>query len=262
MSNPKDVSGGEDRDLRQDPLMIQSVVRAFALLESFAGMTSPRSLSEAAAVSGMDRSAVQRLAHTMVSLGYIERTPEGLRPGRKSLDRACDYLRSSPLIERATPVIIDLRRNIGERVDLSIFDDLSMLFAVRLQSKRETFIATLIGRRVPTFCSSGGRAVLAALPDQEVSDILLRSDRRRYTTKTKVDIEEIMQEVANIREKGFAVATEELLPGEVSIGAAVLEHGRPVAGIHVASSLGEWSVDEFTQRAGPLVVEAAQALRR
>jgi IclR family transcriptional regulator, pca regulon regulatory protein len=58
------------------------------------------------------------------------------------------------------------------------------------------------------------------------------------------------------------VAIEELLPGEVSIGAAVLDHGRPVAGIHVAGSLGEWSIDEFTQRAGPLVVEAAQALRR
>lgn len=245
-----------------DRLLVQGVMRAFAVLETFSGAPKARSLSQIAEATGMDRSAVQRLAHTLISLGYMERTVHGLVPGRKLLDRACDYLRGNALVERATPILIDLRRSTNERVDLSIFDDLSMLFAVRLQSKRETFIATLVGRRVPTFCSSGGRAVLASLPDREAADILRRSDRRAHTPKTKIHDQEIWEEIAATRARGYAVAVEELLPGEISIGASVMEAGCPVAAIHVAGSLAESTIDEFTRRIGPLVVAAARALDR
>jgi IclR family transcriptional regulator, pca regulon regulatory protein len=245
-----------------DRLLVQSIVRAFKVLEIFSGPPKALSLSQIASATDMDRSAVQRLAHTLMSLGYMERTAYGLVPGRKLLDRACDYLRGNALLERATPVLIDLRRSTNERVDLSIFDDLSMLFAVRLQSKRETFIATLVGRRVPTFCSSGGRAVLAALPDRDVADILQRSDRRAHTPKTKILDEQIWEEIAATRSRGYAVAVEELLPGEISIGASVMEADRPVAAIHVAGSLAESTIDEFTRRIGPLVVAAARALDR
>lgn len=245
-----------------DRLFVQSAARAFAVLETFTGAPKARSLSQIAEETDIDRSAIQRLVHTLGALGYIERTPHGLVPGRKLLDRACDYLRGNVLVERATPVLIDLRRSTNERVDLSIFDDLTMLFAIRLQSKRETFIATLVGRRVPTFCSSGGRAVLAALPDREVTDILRRSDRRGHTPKTKILDKHIWDEIAATRARGYAVAIEELLPGEISIGAAVMEAGRPIAAIHVAGSLAEATSDEFARRVGPLVVEAAHALAR
>jgi IclR family pca regulon transcriptional regulator len=231
-------------------------------LETFSGIPEARSLAQIAELTELDRSAIQRIAFTLTTLGYLERTPKGLVPGRKLLDRACDYLRGNALIESATPVLIDLRRSAGERVDFSIFDDLSMLFAIRLQSKRETFIATLVGRRVPTFCSSGGRAVLAALDDALAKDILKRSDRRKYTPKTIVAFDELWQRILADRKCGYAVAVEELLPGELSIGAAVLERGKAIAAIHVSGSLSEWNVEDFENRMGPLLMEAAEALNR
>ena len=60
------------------------------------------------------------------------------------------------MAERATAVLLELRRNARERVDFSLFDDTCIVYAVRLQSKRETFNATLVGRRLPSWCSSGG----------------------------------------------------------------------------------------------------------
>jgi DNA-binding IclR family transcriptional regulator len=242
------------------PLFISAIARAFSVLESFSGVPEARSLAQLAEVTGLDRSAVQRIAFTLSALGYLERTPQGLMPGSRLLDRACDYLRGNTLIQFATPVIIDLRRSSGERVDFSIFDDLSMLFAIRLQSKRETFIATLVGRRVPTFCSSGGRAVLAKLDDASAKDILKRSDRRKYTGKTLVNSEELWQRILADRRRGYATAVEELLPGEISLGAAVLERGKPIAAIHVSGSLSEWSVRDFESQMGPLITAAAAAL--
>jgi len=244
------------------PLFTTAIARAFSVLESFSGVPEARSLAQLAEATGLDRSAVQRIAYTLSALGYLERTSQGLVPGRRLLDRACDYLRGNDLIQFATPVMLDLRRSSGERVDFSIFDDLSMLFAVRLQSKRETYIATLVGRRVPTFCSSGGRAVLAMLDDASTRDILKRSERKKYTSKTLVTSEELWQRVQVDRKRGYAVAVEELLPGEISIGAAVMERGKPIAAIHVSGSLSEWSVRDFESQMGPLVTAAAQALSK
>jgi IclR family transcriptional regulator, pca regulon regulatory protein len=258
-NSPKKPSDPEAAP-EDSPLFIGAVARAFSVLECFTGMPEARSLAQLAELTGLDRSAVQRIAFTLSALGYLERTPQGLVPGSRLLDRACDYLRGNALIQFATPVMIDLRRSSGERVDFSIFDDLSMLFAIRLQSKRETFIATLVGRRVPTFCSSGGRAVMAKLDDASAKDLIRRSERKKYTAKTLVNSDDLWQRITIDRKRGYAAAIEELLPGEISIGAAVTERGKPIAAIHVSGSLSEWSVRDFESQMGPLITAAAAAL--
>jgi IclR family pca regulon transcriptional regulator len=245
-----------------DRLFLQSVERAMRALEAFGRQARPLSLAELAAATGMDRSAAQRIAHTLQALGYLERAGnQGLVPGKRLLDRSFDYLRMNPLVERATPVLQELRRTTQERVDLSLFDGTSVVYAVRLQSKRETFFATLVGRRLPTFCSSGGRAILAALPPAEAEAILEQSDRRRITPKTVIDLPGLRAKIAEARLDGFALSVEEALLGEIVLAAAVLDqNARPVAAIHVAASLSEWEVDAFRKRIGPLAIEAARAL--
>jgi IclR family pca regulon transcriptional regulator len=245
-----------------DRLFLQSVARALDVLEAFAASPRPMSLGELAQAAGTNKSAAQRIAQTLLSRGYLERGRDGgLLPGRRILDRSFDYLRANPLIERAMPILIELRKVANERVDLSLLDDLSTIYAVRLQSKRETFYATLAGRRVPTFASSGGRACLAHLPDAQVDDILARSERRALTPKTLLDTAKIWRKVREARRDGYAYAMEEALIGEIVLSAAVLEGpGQPVGAVHIAGSLSEWSVEDFRKRFAPLAVEAARAL--
>jgi DNA-binding IclR family transcriptional regulator len=254
----KEESGVDDR------LFLQSVARALRVLEAFGQQPRPLSLAELAVASGLDKSAAQRIAHTLQALGYLEKAPgdsHGLVPGKRLLDRSFDALRMNPLVERATPVLQELRRSVQERVDLSLYDGTSVVYAVRLQSKRETFFATLVGRRQPTFSTSGGRAILAALPPEEAEAILARSDRRPMTPKTVTDLPGLRRKIAEARRDGFALAAEESLLGEIVLAAAVRDRdGRPIAAIHVAGSLSEWEVETFRRRIGPLVIEAARAL--
>jgi IclR family pca regulon transcriptional regulator len=251
-------AGAADID---DRLFVQSVHKAFRLLEAFATATTPLSLSQLAAASGIDKSGAQRLGYTMLKLGYLEQTPAGLRPGRRILERSFDYLRTQPIVGRALPVLSELRRSSQERVDLSLFDDLHMMYLVRLQSKRESFYAYLNGRRVPTYCTSGGYAVLGHLPKPQMMDILQRSDRRKLTPKTTTALDRIVKHVAQAQADGYAVALEEVQVGEIAIAAAVLdENQRPVAAIHLAGSLSEWTAEEFTRCFAPLVVDAAQSV--
>lgn len=245
----------------KDRIYIEAVARAFRLMEAFSDTPEPQTLSQLAASAGIDKSAAQRVAHTLSRLGYLEQVNGGLVPGRRLLERGFDYLRTNPLVERAIPILTDLRRNVQERVDLSLFDDLTMLYLVRLQSKRDTFFAHLIGRRVPTFCTSGGRAVLAALPDEEVLDILARSDLRKLTPRTTTEIDEILESVTRVRNTGYSLAIEQVQIGELAVAAALIDkQARPIGAIHVAGSLGEWEPETFEKRIAPLVVGAAKAL--
>jgi DNA-binding IclR family transcriptional regulator len=240
---------------------VEAVSRAFRLLEAFASQPKPLSLAQLAAAAGVDKSASQRLSNTLLELGYLQRVPGGLVPACKSLDRAYDYLRCNPVISRAYPVLVELRRACEERTSFSLFDDLTMVYAIRLESKQDAYYAHLPGRRIPTFCTSAGRAVLARLPERDAMDIVNRSDRKAITPKTTTGKQEARARIEQARRTGYSIAIEEVLIGEVAIGAAVVDgNGAPIGAVSVAGSLSEWKQDEFARRFGPLAVAAAQAI--
>lgn len=233
------------------------------VLAAFHHADAPLSLSEIAARAGVDRSTAQRMVHTLRSMGYIRRSGDGrgFVPGIRLLDHTLDYLRLDPLVRRATPVLQELRKEVRERVDLSLFDDLRVVYAVRLQSKRQTFYTTLVGHSVPSFCSSGGWAILSRLPDDRVRDILDRSDRRPFTPHTVTEIPELLDKIAETHANGYALTLNQILLGEIAAGFPVLDaNGEPVAAIHVAGSLAEWTPEDFVNRNIPLALEAARAI--
>lgn len=258
--NGADLDEAPAIDPRQ---FVNSLGKGIAVLEAFSAHPGPMSLQEIAGFAGLDKSTVQRMAYTLLQLGYLRKGLDGrgFCLGPKVLDRSFDFLRSWPLIERATPVLNELQQTSHERVDLSIFDDLTICYAIRRQSKRQTFYATLIGRRIPTFCSSGGRAIMARLSGAEVDSILKRSRLEALTPKTLLDPVGIRRQVLRAREDGYSLVHDESLIGEVAVACAVLDHrARPVAAIHIAGSLSEWSPESYAKRFAPLVVEAASAL--
>jgi DNA-binding IclR family transcriptional regulator len=244
-------------------LHIKSLDKALRVLEAFGEGEQHMSLTDLVRATGLEKSAVQRIIHTLRENGYLVQDPRTrqFRLGIRVLDMSFHFLRTHPLIARATPLLIDLRRSARERVDMSLIDGTSLVYVVRLQSKRETFFATLVGRRVPIYCTAGGRAILAHLDEDAVADVLSRSNRIAFTSKTITDPDLIMDEVRVARSQGYAMQVEEVLPGEITIAAAVTDReGAPVAAIHIAGLLSEWTMDDFRMQMGPLVTSTAHAL--
>lgn len=259
-ADPPDETNFQAED---DRLFIRSVGRAMHVLSAFHQADGPLSLSEVAARAGIDRSAAQRLIHTLLMLGYIRRSADdrGYLPGLRLLDHTLDLLRLDPVIQKATPVLLELRKTIRERVDFSLYDQTRLIYALRMQSKRETFYATLVGHSVPTYCTAGGRAVLSALPEAEARDVVMRTALTAYTTKTLTDPNAIMARVRQCRSNGYAVVVDEFVQGEVAVGVAVTRRdGLPLGAIHVAGSLSEWTPEDFVAQAAPLATEAARAI--
>lgn len=259
-ADPPEPTNFEAKD---DRLFVRAAGRAMLVLGAFHQAGGPLSLTEIATRANIDRSAAQRLVHTLMKLGYIRRSADdrGYLPGLRLLDHTLDLLRLDPVVQKATPVLLELRKTIRERVDFSLYDETRLIYALRMQSKRETFYATLVGHSVPTYCTAGGRAVLSALPEDEARTILTRSPLQPYTTHTQTDPETLMGAIAQARRDGFAVVVDEFVLGEIAIGIAITRRdGRPLGAIHVAGSQSEWTPEDFIRQAAPVAIEAGRAI--
>ncbi len=259
-ANPPNDS---DLQVEGDPQFVRSAARAMQVLSAFHHASGPLSLSEIAARASIDRSAAQRLVHTLSKLGYMRRSADnrGYLPAARLLDHTLDLLRLDPVVQKATPVLLELRKTIRERVDFSLYDETRLIYALRMQSKRETFYATLVGHSVPLDCTAGGRAVLSVLPESEARKIVTKAPLCKYTSKTETDPDKVMAHVNQARKDGYAVIIEEFAQGEVAVGVAVVgRDGRPLGAIHVAGSLSEWTPEDFVRATSPVAAEAARAI--
>jgi len=245
-------------------LFVQSLEKAFKVLEAFGNGDQFLSLSEIAEISQLDKAAAQRCVHTLVATGYLEREPRTARLmlGKKCLDLTYHLLRTNSLVIAATPILVQLGREVGERANLSLFDGTSLIYAVRTQTGDDSyFVSALIGRRIPSFCSAGGRAALSCLPTEEVKDILARSNLVRWTRETIVDPDQIFAKVAEARDRSFATSVGEIVVGEIAVGSAIVDSaGRPIAAVHIAGSLRKWEPGKFEERFGPEVARVAVLL--
>ncbi len=245
-------------------LFVHSLEKALKVLEAFGNGDQFLSLSEIAEITSLDKAAAQRCVHTLVETGYLEKEPRTARLmlGKKCLDLTYNLLRTHPLVIAATPILIQLGRDINERANLSLFDGTSLIYVSRTQSGDDSyFVSALLGRRIPAFCSAGGRAALSRLPIEEVNDIVDRSNLVRWTRDTVIEPKKILAKIAKARERGFGTSVGEMMVGEVSVGGAIVDSsGRPIAAVHIAGSLRKWEAGKFEERFGPEAARVAQLL--
>lgn len=244
---------------------MQSVERALRVLEAWRGDEQYLSLSEVAERSGLDKSAAQRFTRTLERCGYLRKDPRTRRfaLGSRVLDRSHAFLRTHPMVEAASPVLLELRRMSGQHVKLSLLDDTTIIYAIRRQAEHETFAVSIVGRRLPAQVTAGGRAMLAVFDDGRVADILSRTEWPRMTPKTDTDPAAVVNDIRRIRIVGYSFLVDQVLVGEIVVAAAIIDaEGAPVAAIHIAGNSGQSQSDAFERRYAPMVVEAAQHLSR
>ncbi len=233
------------------------------MLDAFGPGASTLSLAEIAAASSLDRSAAQRFAHTLERLGYLLKDPRTRRYELtlRTLDLGYRFIRSSVLVDRAMPYLLDLGRATEESVSLTVLDGTEIVYLSRLASRHMLQTNVRVGSRLPAYCTAPGRAMLSRLPRAKAEALLRASDRIAYTPHTTTALPALATRLEEAAAKGFALAVEEIYPGDVSIAAAVLgPDGAPGAAVNVAVSLSRCGPEAAVERFAQLVVTAAAAL--
>ncbi|RFC62041.1 IclR family transcriptional regulator [Fulvimarina endophytica] len=249
----------------RNALFVRSVEKAMRVLEAWRGDELYLGLSEVAERAGLDKSATQRFCYTLESLGYLTKDARTRRYalGTRVLDRSHAFLRTHPIVEAASPLLLELRRKTSQQVKLSLFDDTTIVYAVRRQAEHQALAVSTIGRRLPIQATAGGRAMLALLDDDRVADILSRTEWKPLTPMTDLDAEAVLEDVRRIRHVGYSFLADQVIVGELVVGTAVSDaNGQPVAAIHISGQADASPRGDFERRYAPLASEAAQYLSR
>ena len=221
------------------------------------------SLAQIAATAELDKSAAQRFTYTLERLGYLHKEQEtkrfALTP--RALDLGYHYLRASPIAERAMPYLQELSRTTEESVSLSVLDDTEIVYLVRFTSRFMVSSNVIVGTRLPAYCAAPGIAMLSRLPRAASQDILQRSELRPYTAATTWRMPELLAKLEATAVRGFAIAIEEIFPGDISLAAAITGvRGEPVGAVSLSVSHARITPAAAERRFGPLVMETAHAL--
>jgi IclR family pca regulon transcriptional regulator len=255
----KAARNGEERS----SLFVGSVGKAFQVLEAFRDTHRTMSMADIARAAQLDRSATQRLVHTMERLGYIRRRPGstlyGLAP--KVLTLSYNYLRSRELIERASPYLLDISRSLGETSNLQELDAHEIVFLARFPGKHLVNVDFAVGYRLPAAFTASGRAMLSRLDPATRRDILRVTPMNPVTPYTETDPKLLLSRIDEAAKQGYSIVTNQTLVGDISVAAAITNHqGYPIAAINVAVPTTRWTVEKAMEQLVPHVQLAATSI--
>ena len=120
-----------------------------------------------------------------------------------------------------------------------------------------------IGSRLPAYCTSLGRVLLAGLPDNEVLSRLQASDRKALTRHTLTDARELLAKVQATRKQGWSLVNQELEEGLVSLAAPVTNReGRTVAALNISGQANRTSAKIMQDSMLPALLTAAKTISK
>lgn len=183
---------------------VQSVERAFELLEVLAEAGGELSLSEAAAACRLPLPTIHRLVRTLVAHGYVRQLPSrryALGPRLINLGESA----SGMLADWARPCLAELVEALGETANLSMIDGDRATYVAQVPSRHAMRMFTEVGRRVHLHSTGAGKALLAQLTDAEVAELVGRAGLSAQTERSITDLGTLSRELAKIRRQGYAM---------------------------------------------------------
>lgn len=248
MTADRDVMGGLAKGLR--------------VIETFSADRQRQSISEVAAASGLDRATTRRCLLTLTAEGYARHDGKyfTLTPRVLRLGTAC--LATMPLPQIVQPMLDRLSEGIGESTSVSILDRAEIVYVARAAQKKVMSIALMPGSRLPAWCTSMGRVLLAALPPDEARATLGPGPLPARTPRTLTDPGAVMDELDRVRAQGFAVIDQEVELGLVSLAVPLFDaHGRVVAALNVGLAAPATPAETLAARFLPALQDLQSQLR-
>lgn len=238
------------------------LAKGLAVIETFTADQPRQSIAEVAAASGLDRATARRCLLTLAHHGYADwdgkfftLTPRVLRLGT-----AC--LATMPLPQIVQPLLDRLSDEIGESSSVSILDGAEIVYIARAAQRKVMSISLMPGTRLPAFCTSMGRVLLAALPEAEAEAILRAAPMPARTPHTLTEVAAVLQELARIRLQGYAVNDQEVEIGLRSIAVPLVNaRGRVVAAINLGLAAASLPAEAIPDRFLPALRRAQAELR-
>ncbi len=245
-----------------DPNFMTSLARGLAVINAFQERKRHLTIAQISHRTEIPRAAVRRCLYTLMKLGYA--TTDGrtysLLPKVLTLGHA--YLSSTPLAVSAQPYLDHISEQLHEACNLATLEGEQVLYLARSAIPQRLISVDLsVGSRLPAYCTSMGRILLAALDDDSLHDYLEHAELQAKTSRTLYTPDALWACLQQVREQGWCIVDQELEQGLRSIAVPVRDSsGHVLAAMNVSTHAGRVPVGELEKRFLPIMLNASREL--
>lgn len=213
---------------------MQTIDRAMAILKSFSTKEPELSLADLHHKLGLSKSSLQRVLNSLVIQGLVEKdnTKKTYQLGLEVYFLGQLVERNSQLLSKAIRHMINLRDLLGEAIGLNIIYKEQRKCIGYVPGKYELATLTYIGQTSPLYAGSSAKLLMAFLPIEEQEKLLQKIEFKKMAENTILNKEELLKELQNVRNNGYAISRSERVKGAFSLCAPIKNRfGEVIAGV-------------------------------
>jgi IclR family transcriptional regulator, pca regulon regulatory protein len=233
-----------------DPNFMTSLARGLIVIQAFTQQSPQMTISQLSVKTGLSRAAVRRCLYTLTKLGFAgaeDGSRYSLRPRMLTLSHT--YTTSNTLSTAAQPILERMSATLRESFSVATLDGEDIVYIARTQVNRVMAVDLHIGSRLPAYCTSMGRILLAYLPTEQLEQYLAKVNLIPHTSRTITSVEKLRVALRTIRRNGYALCDQEYEVGLRSLAVPVYSSsGRVVATLNLSGNAPRISVLEMQSR--------------
>ncbi|MFN4350229.1 MAG: IclR family transcriptional regulator C-terminal domain-containing protein [Hylemonella sp.] len=240
---------------------VQSFARGLEVIRSFSAEAPQQTLSEVAARTGLTRAGARRILLTLQTLGYVESDGRLFRLTARILDLGFAYLSSMPIWNLAEPVMEALVEEVKESCSAAVLEGTDIVYVLRVPTHKIMRNTLGVGSRLPAYCTSLGRVLLADLSDDELVKRLRASRPKAPTKHTVTDLDALLAKVQQVRRQGWCLVNQELEEGLISLAAPITNRaGRCIAALNISGQANRTNAKVAQETLLPALLQAARTI--
>jgi IclR family transcriptional regulator, pca regulon regulatory protein len=241
---------------------IAGLEKGLGLIEAFDEQHSRMTATQAAARTGLTRTAARRYLLTLQHLGYVHSDGKLYWLAPKVLRLGTAYLESSRLARVVQPFLQRITAGTQESAFLSVLDGNDQVYIARNGGNRAMNIGFVTGARVPAALASAGLVILSTRPPEQAAAWITAYPLKTFTPHTIASKERLSLEVARARHHGYCVLEQQLELSVRGVAVPLRDHlGECVAALSVSMPIAAETTDAAVGRVLPTLLETAQGLR-
>ncbi len=244
---------------------VESLARGLSILSTFSEERPTLSLTDISRRLHINKTTTFRLLSTLEALGYLQRDQQTklYRPALEVLRLGFVVLSGLEIKQVAAPYLRQLVDDVEETVNLAVLDNHEVVYIDRVGSKHMVNVYRSIGSRLPAYCTSTGKALLAFLPPDKLEATLAIITWEPRTETTIVTPEALKENLAMVRRRGFSDSNGEMIPELRAVAAPIRQNnGYVVATVNISVPAHRVSYEKLINELGSKAIEAAQQISR
>lgn len=241
---------------------MSALERALDLLVALEKSGPSMGLSELSRATGIHKATAQRLLSVLERRGFVQRSHGRYRVGAATVSLAYAFLGGDMLLSAARPILEQLTLTSGETSCLFVRQGFDRVVIQRVNSPHPLRYSLQVGQRLPLHLGASGKVLAAAMPEDELLQLLGQVPEVRLCTGQMLSREELRARIEEVRRAGFAVSVEERAAGVASVAVPIVVAGEgTVAALNIAGPVSRIAEERIPQLVDELRRSAEEIVR-